>query len=172
MYSVHNEYPTNLSYYCSFRDKSLGNYFIASELKVSAKSQNKVQTYYAKVLWYSLQPWKGILLFISPVKAKLLFKYSKICSRYSVSCSPYTVCGSLTGGWGHLWIAFFCTSLINRPAQISFGGGLHCCTGCPYPWRAGASLVVAHGLLIGLASLVSECGLCGHVSSSSSSSGL
>ena len=50
MYSVHNEYPTNLSYYCSFRDKSLGNYFIASELKVSAKSQNKVQTYYAQVL--------------------------------------------------------------------------------------------------------------------------
>ena len=50
MYSVCNKYPKNLSYYCSFRDKSLGNYFIASELKVSARSQNKVQTYYAKIL--------------------------------------------------------------------------------------------------------------------------
>ena len=50
MYSVCNEYPTNLNYYCSFRDKSLGNYFIASELKVSARNQNKVQIYYAKIL--------------------------------------------------------------------------------------------------------------------------
>ena len=47
MYSLYNEYPTNLSYYCSFRDKSLGNYIIASELQVSARSKNRVQTYYS-----------------------------------------------------------------------------------------------------------------------------
>ena len=119
MYSVHDEYPTNLSYYCSFRDKSLGNYFIASELKVSAKSQNKVQTYYAQVLWYSLQPWKGILLFISPVKAKLLFKYSKMMFQiFSIMQSIH--CVWLTHRWMRTSVDSFFLHLINKQTCSDF----------------------------------------------------
>ena len=57
MCSTYNKHPTNFNYYYSFRYKSLGNYFILSELKVSASSRNEVQTYYypfhAKILWFS-----------------------------------------------------------------------------------------------------------------------